>query len=132
MAVRHAAQHVLSSLTPTDFVFIAVAAWVLYTAQLAFRRLYLSPISHIPGPRLAALTQYYESYYDIILGGQYTFKIIELHRKYGPIVRISPWEVHVNDPSFYTQLYMGQGRRRDKWLFYTQQVSSRPKPFSFF
>lgn len=39
----------------------------------------------------------YEAYYDLILGGQYTFKIIELHKKYGPIIRISPWELHISD-----------------------------------
>lgn len=37
-------------------------------------------------------------YYDIWLGGQYTFKIIELHKQYGPIIRISPWELHISDP----------------------------------
>jgi hypothetical protein len=40
----------------------------------------------------------YEAYYDLILGGQYTFKIIELHKQYGPIIRISPWELHISDP----------------------------------
>ena len=37
-------------------------------------------------------------YYDTWLGGQYTFKIIELHKKYGPIIRISPLELHISDP----------------------------------
>lgn len=40
----------------------------------------------------------YEAYYDLILGGQYTFKIGELHKQYGPIIRISPWELHISDP----------------------------------
>lgn len=33
---------------------IALWAWALYSA---YWRLYLSPISHIPGPKLAALTR---------------------------------------------------------------------------
>ncbi|KID72479.1 Cytochrome P450 family protein, partial [Metarhizium brunneum ARSEF 3297] len=56
-----------------------------YATVLAVQRLWLSPIAHIPGPRLAALTQYYELYYDIVLGGKYTFKIMELHKEYGSV-----------------------------------------------
>lgn len=101
--------------------------WVLYVVQLVITRLWLSPLAHIPGPKLAALTQYYEFYYDIVLGGQYTFKILDMHERYGPIVRINPWEVHVGDPEFFSELYAGPGRRRDKWSFYTQQVSQTSK-----
>lgn len=100
-------------------VFIA-----LYWTQLAVRRLYLSPIAHIPGPKLAALTQWYESYYDIWLGGQYTFKILDMHKQYGPIVRISPWEVHIGDPEFFSELYTGPSRKREKWTFFTKQFGA--------
>lgn len=94
-----------------------------YVVQLAVRRLYFSPISHIPGPKLAAATWWYEFYYDIVLGGQYTFKIIDLHKKYGPVVRINPDEVHVGDPDFYPELYPGASRRREKTRFFVKQVS---------
>jgi hypothetical protein len=49
----------------------------------AVRRLYLHPLAHIPGPKLAALTWWYEFYYDIIQPGQYVFHIQELHKQYG-------------------------------------------------
>lgn len=48
-------------------------------AAIAIDRLWFSLITHVPGPKLAALTHVYEIYYDIVLGGQSTFKIIELH-----------------------------------------------------
>ncbi|KAK6225057.1 hypothetical protein QIS74_03384 [Colletotrichum tabaci] len=114
----------MSSFTLPQLAGLLFGLWLLYAAQLGVRRLYFSPISHIPGPRLAALTQYYEFYYDIVLRGQYTFKIIEMHREYGPVVRISPWEVHVGDPEFFPELYTGPGRPREKWAFYTQQFGS--------
>ncbi|WQF83044.1 Putative cytochrome P450 [Colletotrichum destructivum] len=118
----------MSSFTLPQLAGLLFGLWLLYAAQLGVRRLYFSPISHIPGPRLAALTQYYEFYYDIVLRGQYTFKIIEMHREYGPVVRISPWEVHVGDPEFFPELYTGPGRPREKWAFYTQQFGSPGKP----
>lgn len=63
----------------------AVAALLptLYTLYGAIWRLYLSPVSHIPGPRLAAMTLWVELYYDVVLCGRYTFKIMEYHEKYG-------------------------------------------------
>ncbi|KAK3336174.1 cytochrome P450 CYP542B3 [Cercophora scortea] len=98
-----------------------LAAYALYGA---FWRLYLSPVAHIPGPKLAALTWWYEFYYDIVLGGQYVFKIIELHDKYGPIIRINPDEVHIGDPDFYEELYPSANRRRDRPRFFTKQFGA--------
>ena len=58
-------------------------ALLLYLGYLAIYRLYLSPISSFPGPKLAALTLWYEFYHDVVRGGQYVFKINELHDQYG-------------------------------------------------
>lgn len=55
----------------------------LLTIGGAIRRLFLHPLAHIPGPRLAALTWWYEFYFDAIQPGQYVFKIQELHKQYG-------------------------------------------------
>ncbi|KAE9367607.1 cytochrome P450 monooxygenase [Stipitochalara longipes BDJ] len=103
------------------FLPVSLAIFVYIVYGIVYR-LYLSPIAHIPGPKLAALTRLYEAYYDLYLGGQYTFKIIELHKEYGPIVRISPWELHVSDPDFFDTLYASpaSGRKRDKYDWFTK------------
>jgi hypothetical protein len=62
---------------------IGVAASILYILVLSVYRLYFSPIAKFPGPKLAALTLWYEFYYDVIKRGRYTWKIWELHQKYG-------------------------------------------------
>ena len=68
---------------------IGLALYMLYSA---IWRLYLSPIAHIPGPRFAVLTFWNEFYYDVILGGKYTWKLLEYHAKYGMIDdRIVSW-----------------------------------------
>ncbi|KAF7548101.1 hypothetical protein G7046_g8791 [Stylonectria norvegica] len=119
-----AVQEIIAVLTWQQAVCLFGGIWLIYAVQLVVQRLWFSPLAHIPGPRLAALTQYYEFYYDIVLGGQYTFKIIDMHEKYGPIVRINPWEIHVGDPDFFSELYAGPSRRREKWSFYTQQFGA--------
>ncbi|KUJ23966.1 cytochrome P450 [Mollisia scopiformis] len=88
---------------------VAVAI-LLYFATRTFYRLFLHPLARFPGPKLAAATRWYEGYYDVIENGQYTFKIEEMHKQYGPIIRISPYELHVSDPVFFDVLYCQEGR----------------------
>ena len=106
-------------------VFVSLVYICLtYFITTAVYRLYFSPLAKFPGPKLAALTLWYEYYYDVVKRGKYTWKIAELHKQYGrhqiyagqafvtriinfmpgPIVRISPFELHINDPKYYTLL----------------------------
>ncbi|KAI1441145.1 cytochrome P450 [Annulohypoxylon stygium] len=66
---------------------------VLYFATLAFYRLFLHPLSRFPGPKLAAISRWYEAYYDVIQNGQYTFKIAELHKIYDGVWDKYDWSV---------------------------------------
>ena len=63
------------------------AAIGIYFVTLAFYRLFLHPLARFPGPKLAAITRYVEGYYDVVCGGQYTWKIQEMHKKYGETCR---------------------------------------------
>ncbi|CAG8956484.1 hypothetical protein HYFRA_00003870 [Hymenoscyphus fraxineus] len=95
----------------------AVLLCILLFIFQAFRRLYFHPLAHIPGPKLAALTWWYEFYFDGIKGGKYVFKIQELHKKYGPIIRVTPDEIHVNDVGFLDDVYAPSTVRRDKYSY---------------
>jgi hypothetical protein len=59
------------------------AILIIYWATLIFYRIFLHPLAHFPGPRLAAITRWYEAYFDVVENGQYTFKIAKLHKTYG-------------------------------------------------
>ncbi|EER24680.1 Cytochrome P450 family protein [Coccidioides posadasii C735 delta SOWgp] len=101
----------------------ATAAYLVYVTAVVVYRLWLSPLSKFPGPKLAAATRWYEFYYDAICHGKYTFEIIKMHEKYGPIVRISPHELHINDPEYYDVLY-SRDSPRDKYSYYTGQFGT--------
>ena len=76
-------RELFGSLTSIGLPVIAacvVGSWLL---ALAVDRLWFSPLSRIPGPRLAAATGLYEFYYECILGGKYIFEIEKMHQQYG-------------------------------------------------
>ncbi|KAI1270337.1 cytochrome P450 [Xylariaceae sp. FL1019] len=96
------------------------AFFVGYIVFVCIHRLYLSPLAKFPGPRIAALTTWYAAYHDIWRGGQYIWEVEEMHRKYGPVVRIRPDTLHVNDPTFVDKLYSQSPKQRREryWTSY--------------
>ena len=102
--------------SPQSFIISCLVLFPLYAVFQCLYRLYFSPLASFPGPKLAALTGWYEFYHDVVLSGTYQFKIKELHSQYGAIIRISPWELHIDDPEYYDELYVGLAvRKTDKY-----------------
>jgi len=56
-----------------------------WTTSLGTWRLYFSPLGQFPGPKLAALTQWYEFYFDCILQGRFAWEIQCMHDVYGEL-----------------------------------------------
>lgn len=116
------------------FLTIMLGA-IVTTIGGAIHRLILHPLAHIPGPGLAALTWWYEFYFDVIRPGQYVFKIQDLHKRYGtsmracvwsqlvliaatgPIIRITPDEIHISDVGFLDTIYAPSSSSRDKYEY---------------
>jgi hypothetical protein len=132
---------------PYPYLTAAASALGVYVIAGAVYRLYFSPVAKFPGPKLAALTLWYripsarfwnwqltccryEFYYDVVCRGQYTFEIKRMHEKYGPIVRINPYELHIETPEYYDEIYAGGGKRRDKWDWFTNQFGIPESTFA--
>ncbi len=62
------------------YLFLAIT---VYTVYRSIYRLYFSPIAKFPGRKLAALTLWYQFYFDVVKRGTYVWKIKEMHEEYG-------------------------------------------------
>lgn len=56
---------------------------IIYALGLVIYRLYLHPLAKFPGPRIAAVTSFYEGYFEIVKKGQYSKHISKLHDQHG-------------------------------------------------
>ncbi|KUL90261.1 hypothetical protein ZTR_01954 [Talaromyces verruculosus] len=101
-----------------SYIILFLLACGIYTICLFAYRLLLSPLARFPGPKLAAITSWYEVYFDVVLDGRFMWEIDRMHEEYGPIVRINPFEIHIKDADFYNTLYAGPTKKRDKYSWF--------------
>ena len=71
----------------TALLTLSFLGYILYCCGVMVYRLYLSPLAKFPGPKLAAITTWYETYFELFkgIGGQYTFQIEKMHKQYGTL-----------------------------------------------
>lgn len=100
-----------------QFVSYLIIAKILYDVGLAVYRIYFHPLAKFPGSKLAMATYWHETAYDVFKGHQYVWKIKEMHKKYGPVIRTNPDDIHIHDPDFFDELYT---LKLDKWNWWTR------------
>ena len=118
------------ALLSLESLCLAAGALAICTVCTIVYRLYFSPLARFPGPKLAALTTWYEIYFDVVDGPRFPWVVEELHPQYGnrtpclylsasltsnigPIMRTGPNEIHINDPE-YASTHFSSREKRDK------------------
>ena len=89
----------ISQIYDADKVSLAIIvpiAFLFYVPCLYIYRAYFDSLSHIPGPKIAAATLWYEYYWDVIKQGRYTWRIEEMHQKYG-LCPVATWRMTAID-----------------------------------
>ncbi|KAJ4481991.1 cytochrome P450 [Lentinula aciculospora] len=103
-----------------------------YIGVLMLYRLFFHPLRRYPGPVLAALTEGYELYYNIIVGGGLVNEIEKLHEKYGPAIRVGPNTLHFNYPQAYHDIYTyGSTLVKDPGFYHSMVAHIRQSGFAF-
>lgn len=98
------------ALAAVSLVFATYIVSCLYTALT-------SPLKSIPGPWTSLFTN--RQLKSAVTGGKRIFYIDALHKKYGPVVRISPDEVAIADIEAFRQIHAVSGGYT-KGDFYTK------------
>ncbi|KAI9459897.1 putative P450 monooxygenase [Lactarius psammicola] len=89
----------------------ALAAILTFSVWRIVYNLYFHPLSHFPGPRLAACSRLWLAYRELIKGDSLGDLREQLHRQYGEIIRWAPNELHFSNPAAYNDIY----NNRNKW-----------------
>ncbi|KAH8743182.1 benzoate 4-monooxygenase cytochrome P450 [Diaporthe sp. PMI_573] len=108
-----------------NVIALLLGAYLQFWFIKVIYRLYFHPLAKFPGPKLAAATYLYEFYYDLFPHKlRYLWQIEKLHQQYGPIVRINPAHLYINDPDFLDGIYTSGNkhkRNRDAWFYRSEK-----------
>ncbi|KAI0418341.1 cytochrome P450 [Xylaria grammica] len=101
-------------------LFFVGAYWAILVpafliGRMAYRR-YASPLRSLPGPFLASCTRLWKIRSTV--SENTNWEHVDLHRKYGPVVRIGPNEVSFSSPQVARNL-LSAGKRFYKTDFYS-------------
>lgn len=72
-----------SEIVATNWLTLLLGSVLGYSVLVSGYRLFLHPLSSFPGPKLAAITSFYQLYYDVYKQGEFLNHLRELHDIYG-------------------------------------------------
>lgn len=79
----------------------------------------MHPLRSFPGPLTHRISNIPRAYYNV--QGRLPFHIAELHRKYGPVVRLGPDFLTFTDPEAWKDIY---GHKKQNAAEFPKQMAS--------
>jgi hypothetical protein len=72
-------------MTIFSVLVLFILGLLAHGVALAIYRLFFHPLVAFPGPKLTAITKWYETYFDVFKapGGTFMYEIEKMHERYG-------------------------------------------------
>lgn len=114
---------ITEKLAPHLPVLVGAIIFAFFISKLAS-----DPLRHIPGPFLSRYTSLW-LHYHVWAGTQCT-EIKKLHRRYGPVIRVAPKDVHIADGEALWPIYMDKGGMAKSSYYNTFQIDGHATVFT--
>lgn len=75
----------MAVLSPSWLLLAAAGLFIGHYVSLVIYGLFFHPLAKFPGPKLAAATDLYEAYFDVVKRGMWIWEIEKMHEKYGKV-----------------------------------------------
>lgn len=114
MSTRVSSLHLLSYVTIPNII-LALVAYITITCsyQIIYYR-YFHPLRHFPGPFWASVTRLWIAYHNI--KADECEVELALHRKYGPVLRVTPTLLLVSDATKLPEVYNRQSNKSNHYI----------------
>ena len=92
--------------SPSLVAWLATLITVAWACKCLYR-LYIHPLSGVPGPWLAACSSLWLAWHTYV--GDECTVIFQLHKQYGPVLRITPNDIDIADGDAVEPIYIEKG-----------------------
>lgn len=98
---------------------------VCYVITQAVYNVFFHPLSRFPGPLLHRASRL--AYVYRLIGGTLTLDALEMHQRYGDIVRVAPDELFFAHPDAWSDIHKKTGREMDKAPWFYRPLEQSPR-----
>ncbi|KAB8337034.1 hypothetical protein FH972_021338 [Carpinus fangiana] len=94
-------------LTSLDYPVLAISTPVILLVTYCAYNLFYHPLASVPGPLLGKISPLWLYYHSYV--GDEASTIDALHKRYGPVLRVAPYEVDISDGAALAPIYNDKG-----------------------
>lgn len=104
---------------------MGISLVVCYVITQAVYNVFFHPLSRFPGPLLHRASRL--AYVYRLIGGTLTLDALEMHQRYGDIVRVAPDELFFAHPDAWSDIHKKTGREMDKAPWFYRPLEQSPR-----